>query len=181
MSNPLRFDDPTNQFPPDRLIDESSTGTRHPGRFEARASIPNTQEVRQDTVRVYRNAALSVATNDFIPFDIKVDDTTGVWNGSTSFIIPSTGKITGPWSIHAQVAWPGTGGGSTRQIAIVRNGIARATFAGPADTTSQDVSDIINDPSGGDIIKVIVFHDAGGLLALNVGIDQTFFSMIHTG
>ena len=190
MTNPLRSPDPIDQFSPQRIINESSEGTRHPGRFEARtASVPNTQLVRNDAVRVFRNAALSVATGATITWDSTIPkpqtaliyDTTGVWNGSTTFTIPLTGKVTGSWTIKVQVVWPGTGAGVNRQIEIRRNGSVIATNAGPAATTFQQISDIIYDPSRGDTVTITVVHDAGGSLALTVGSNNTFFSMIHTG
>lgn len=182
MSNPLRSPDPIDQFPPSRLIDESETGVRHPSRFEARTStIPATELARGDAARVYRNAALNVLIGDVISFDSKTYDTTGIWNGSTTFTIPATGKITGPWNIKAQIVWPGTGAGTNRQIEIRRNGSVITTKAGPATTTYQDISDVVYDPSRGDTFTITVSQDSGGALALTVGSDKTFFSMIHLG
>lgn len=188
MSNPLRSPDPTDQFDPHRLINESETGTRHPGRFETRTSIPNTQLVRLDAVRVYRNAALSVSTGNTISWDTvsllqtgKNFDTTGLWNGSTTLKIPSTGKVTGSWRIKAQIVWPGTGAGTNRQIEIRRNGTVLTTFAGPATSTYMAISDEVYDPSNGDAFTITVVQDSGGALALTVGSDKCFFSMVHTG
>jgi hypothetical protein len=192
MTNTLRSPDPVDQFPPSSIINEPGQGTRHPGRFEPRtASIPNTQLVRNDAVRVYRNAALSVATNDFILWDSPIPnpqtalvyDTTGIWTtpSGTTFTIPLTGKVTGSWAIKCQISWPGTGAGSTRQVAIIRNGVAIAVTAGSALTQDQLITDVIYNPSYGDLIKIQVYHDAGGTLALNVGPTKTFCSIIHTG
>lgn len=182
MSNPLRAPDPEDQFSPESLIDEFDTGIRRPSRFESRtASIPDTQLVRHDFARVYRNAALSVATGATISWDSKTTDTTGIWNGTTSFIIPATGKITGPWKAKVQVVWPGTGGGVNRQIELRRNGAVVTTKAGPAATTFQDLQDDFFDLSRSDIFTVTVAHDAGGALALTVGSAFSFFSLVHTG
>lgn len=183
MSNPLRFDDPEDQFPPDHLISEVSTGTRHPNRMEPHPSSPNTQAVREDAARVYRNAALSVATGATVSWDSKVPgfDTTGIWNGSTTFTIPATGYIAGVWKAKAQITWPGTGAGVNRQIEIRKNGVVMTTKFGPANTITQDIEDDFNDPSRGDLFTITIVHDAGGSLALAVGSDKTFFSMIHTG
>lgn len=182
MSNPLRMPDPDDQFAPAILINESESGVRHPGRFESRtASIPDTQLVRHDFARVYRNGALSVATGIVVPFDAKTTDTTGIWNGSTLFTIPATGKITGPWRVKAQIAWPGTGAGVNRQISIFKNGGQVTTKAGPATTTYQDIEDDFFDLNRGDTFGIVVTHDAGGSLALTVGLDKCFFSMVHTG
>src|SRR5437868_280242 len=102
MSNPLRSPDPVNPFGPSSLVDEANTGTRHPSRFEPKqSSIANTQLVRNDTARVYRAGALSVATGATISWDTQSFDATGIWNGSTTFTIPATGKITGPWKAKA--------------------------------------------------------------------------------
>src|SRR6185369_9086905 len=142
MSNPLRSPDPNDQFPPEAIINESSTGIRHPSRFEPRtSSIPNTELVRQDFARVYRNAALSVATGAVISWDTKTTDTTGLWNGSTTYTIPSTGKVSGVWKAKAQIAWPGTGAGVLRQIEIRKNGTVVTTFAGLATATYMEISD----------------------------------------
>lgn len=182
MSNPLRSPDPDDRFSPSKLINEPNTGTRHPSRFESRTStIPDTQLVRSDYCRVYRNGALSVATGNTVSWDGKTNDTTGLWNGSTSFIIPSTGKITGSWRIHAQVPWPGTGAGTNRQIEIRKNGTVITTKSGPAATTYQEISDEIFDPSRGDTFTITVVHDAGGSLALTVGSDKCFFTLVHQG
>lgn len=182
MSNPLRSPDPTDPFPVTKLINEADTGVRHPGRFEARtSSIPNTQLVRNDTARVYRNAALSVIIGDIISWDTRSFDSTGIWNGSTSFIIPSTGKITGPWFIKSQIAWPGTGAGVLRQIEIRKNGTIICRKAGIATTTYQDISDTVYDPNRNDVFTITVDQDSGGPLALTVGADKTFFSMVHIG
>lgn len=182
MGNSLRFDDPEDQFAPSKLINESETGIRHPGRFESRtASIPDTQLVRHDFARVYRNAALSVATGAVVSWDSKTTDTTGIWNGSTTFTIPATGKITGPWKAKAQIAWPGTGAGVNRQISIFKNGVSVTTKTGLATTTTQDIEDDFFDLNRGDVFIIIATHDAGGSLALTVGSDKCFFSMVHTG
>lgn len=182
MGNPLRSPDPDDPFSPTMIINESDTGTRHPSRFESRtSSIPDTQLVRHDFARVYRNAALSVATGNLIGWDTKTTDTTGIWNGSTGFIIPSTGKISGPWKAKAQIVWPGTGAGVNRQIELRRNGAVVTTKAGPAITTYQDIEDDFFDLSRNDLFTLTVAHDAGGVLALTVGSPFTFFSMVHTG
>lgn len=182
MSNPLRQPDPINPFAPNKIINESEQGTRHPGRFETRTtSIPNTQLVRNDFARVYRNAALSVATGAIISWDTKTLDATGIWNGSTTFTIPQTGKITGPWKAKAQIAWPGTGAGVNRQLEIRRNGAVITTKAGLATATYMDIEDDFFDLSRGDTFTITVVHDAGGSLALTVGSDKCFFSMVHTG
>ena len=181
MSNPLRSPDPTDQFDPHRLINETETGTRHPGRFETRTSIPNTQLVRLDSVRVYRNAALSVATGATISWDSKSFDTTGLWNGSSTFTIPSTGKVSGQVKVKAQITWPGTGAGTVRQIEIRRNGSVVTTKTGIATTTSQDIEDDFFDLSRNDTFTITVVHDAGGSLALSTGSDKCFFSLVHTG
>lgn len=190
VDNPLRQPDPDDQFAPSRIISESETGIRHPGRFEARtASIPNTQLVRNDAVRVFRSNALSVSTNDFISWDSAIPspqtallyDTTRIWNGANTFTIPATGKITGSWLIKCQISWPGTGAGSTRQVAILRNGSAIAVKAALATVTDLDISDVIYDPSRSDTIQIQVYHDAGAPLALTVGSTKTFCSIIHTG
>ena len=191
MSNPLRQPDPTDKFSPDKIINSSETGTRQPGRFQPRPSVPDTQLVRNDAVRVYRSAALSIANNVAITWDSAIPnpqtallfDTTGIWtspSGST-FTIPLTGKITGSWRIKAQVSWPGTGAGAARQIAIVRNGSIIAIKNGPVAILDQDISDEIYNPSRGDTIQIFVFHDAGGTLALTVGSTRTFCSIIHVG
>lgn len=182
MNNPLRSPDPIDQFPPEKVIDEPNSGTRHPSRFESRtSSIPDTQLVRHDFARVYRNAALSVATGNTISWDSKTTDTTGIWNGSTAFIIPATGKISGPWKAKAQIVWPGAGGGTNRQIELRRNGAVVTTKAGPATTTFQDIEDDFFDLSRNDSFTLTVAHDAGGVLALTVGSPFSFFSMVHTG
>lgn len=190
MSNPLRSPDPDDPFSSSTIINESDTGTRHPSRFESRtSSIPNTQLVRNDAVRVYRNAALTVANNDFIVWDSPIPnpqtaliyDTTGLWKGASIFTIPLTGKITGSWNIKAQVCWLGAVGGTFRQISIIRNSIAIAVKSGPSTTTDQDISDVIYDPSKGDTIQIQVSHDVGGVLSLVVGSTKTFCSIIHTG
>ena len=181
MSNPLRSPDPDDQFPPAKLINESESGTRHPGRFETRSSIPNTQLVRLDATRVYRNAALSVATGAAVTWDSKSFDATGLWDGSTQFIIPATGKVSGIWKAHAQVWWPGSGAGTLRQIEIQRNGVATTRIQGPATTTSQDIEDDFFDLNRNDIFTIVLVHDAGGTLALTVGSDKCFFSLTHVG
>ena len=181
MSNPLRQPDPIDKFSPDKIINSSETGTRQPGRFQPRPSVPDTQLVRSDFARVYRNAALSVATGAIVSWDAKTTDTTGIWNGSTTFTIPATGKITGPWKAKAQIAWPGTGAGVNRQIEIRKNGVVMTTKSGLATTTYQDIEDDFFDLSRLDLFTITVVHDAGGSLALTVGSDKTFFSMVHTG
>jgi len=164
------------------MINESEQGTRHPGRFETRtASVPNTQLVRNDTARVYLAGALSVATGATNSWDTSSFDSTGIWNGSSTFIIPGTGKITGPWKAKAQIAWPGTGAGVNRQIEIRRNGTVVTTKAGLATATYMDIEDDFYDLSRLDAFTITVVHDAGGTLALTVGSDKCFFSMVHTG
>lgn len=182
MSNPLRNNDPVDQFSPDKMIDESHSGVRHPGRFESRtSSIPNTQLVRNDTARIYRNAALSVANGATVVWDSKSFDSTGIWNGTTGFVIPATGKITGPWKVKAQIPWPGTGAGTVRQIEIQRNAVAVTRKAGLATSTYMDIEDDFYDVSRNDLFTIVVVHDAGGVLALTVGSVNCFFSMVHTG
>lgn len=182
MSNPLRQPDPDDQFAPAKIINESETGIRHPGRFESRtASIPDTQLVRHDFARVYRNAALSVATGAVVSWDSKTTDTTGIWNGSTTFTIPATGKITGPWKVKAQIGWTGLGGGTFRQVEIRRNNIIVTAKSNAATITDQDIEDDFFDLSRNDLFTITVVHDAGGSIALTVGSTRMFFSMVHTG
>lgn len=181
MPNPLRYPDPKDPFSPLSIINESDTGTRHPNRFEpTSASIPGTQLVRNDAARWGNVAAISVVTGDLPTFDTKSFDTVGLYNG-TKFIIPSTGKVTGAWLIKAQITWPGTGAGTVRKIQLRRNTAVFATKTGIATTTSQDIEDVIYDPARGDQFDIQVTHDAGGALALTVGSDQMFFSLIHIG
>lgn len=183
MSNSLRGNDPKLPFSPKEITtDNPDTVTRRPNRFESKtSSIPQTQLVRYDVARVYRNSALSVVTGDIISWDTKSFDTTGVWNGATTLSIPTTGKTTGPWTIKAQVVWPGTGAGTNRQIEIRRNGTVLTTKSGLATTTYQDISDVIFDPNRNDLFTITVVQDSGGALALTVGSDKTFFSIVHTG
>lgn len=180
-NNLLRSPDPINPFPKSEV--------REPSRLLPKPSIRDTVLVRMDAVRVYRSSALSVANNDFISWDSVIPnpqtallfDTTGIWNGNNTFTIPLTGKVTGVWTIKCQIGWPTGGAGVSRQVAIIRNGSAITHKASPITILDQDISDVIYNPSPGDTIKIQVYHDAGGSLALTVGSSRTFCSIIHTG
>lgn len=179
--NALRQPDPINPFPPNKIVDNPDTSTRNPNRTLAKPSIPQTQLVRSDFARVYRNAALSVATGNTISWDSVTKDTTGIFNGSTTFTIPATGKITGPWKAKAQIPWSGAGGGTVRTIEIRKNGSVVTTKSALATVTYLDIEDDFFDLSRLDLFTITVAHDAGGSIALTPGSDKMFFSMVHIG
>ena len=173
-------DAPFNAFSGKDLINESDSGTRHPGRFEPTQSTQ--RQTQMDAVlscQASRVAALSLATLTTVIWDTKSFDEKGVWNGGTSFTIPSTGKNTGPWLFHTKVTWPGTGVGTIRQVDILQTGVSIATMQGPISTMGQEISVLVYNPNIGTIYTVQVTHDAGGTLAMTVGSTNMFFEVHH--
>jgi hypothetical protein len=179
MSNPLRGPDAPYDPLANRVPFETND-VRKPSRFE-----PTQSTVRQSQMdavlasRVARVGAVSLANATTISWDTKIFDDKGIWSGGTQFIIPSTGKITGPWLFHAKITWPGTGAGSNRQIDILQAGVSIATMQGPASTTGQEISTLVYSPKAGALYTVQVTQDSGGPLAMTVGATNMFFEVHH--
>jgi len=174
MANPLRGPDAPN----DPFVDQL-TMVRAPARQSSSPTIDPTLLADVQAAVVYRNAALSVNNNDIITWDTKLTDSIGLWNGGTGIVIPTTGKVTGPWRFRAQVRYPGTGAGTMRGIALLQNGSAIATKVHPATALSVDVAKMVVNPQLGDVFTVQIIQDSGGLLALTVGMADMWFEVFH--
>jgi hypothetical protein len=183
MTNPLRGPDkpadPYVQALKDSPLLEEHHGTRHPSRFEPKPTIRPTQTDAVDGTHVYRNGALNVSNGDILHWDTSLFDTQGMWNGSTTFTIPSTGKNSGPWNFSVAISWSGAGGGSLRAIDLLRNGVSIATNTGPATTISQSIHTTVYSPSNGDTFTVKASQDSGGALAVTVGSTNMYFEVVH--
>lgn len=190
-NNPLRHPDPR----PDPFTPEGSTifsteetyGTRHPSRLEPKQStLSNTQIQQRIRARVSSVPSTPIATGvpAAVTFTQKDFDTDGIWNGTTKFTIPVTGKVTGLWMMIAQVTWENTVGGTFRQIAIRKNGsasplIASYKMAPQAQVQATPVIAFVNDPNPGDFFEIFVSHDAGVNVSIAGSTDQAYFSVIH--
>lgn len=186
INNPLRHEDK----PFDPYIRgsknpalEESYGTKHPSRFEPKQStVVPSQATRIDTAQVVRTGALSIPSGvqTKVTWSSVVFDTIGLWDNATKFIIPPTGKQSGPWLIHGEIAWDiGNIGGTARQISIYKNNSPLRTTLGPPGAQSQDIWCIVNDPSANDFYEISLFQDSGGAIALNVSALTCFFEIIH--
>lgn len=184
--NPLRGKDPL----PDPYVkgplspvNEETHGTRHPARFEPKQStVGSTQPQQRMRAHAHHSTATqsipSGAATDVI-FDAPVYDTAGLLVAN-QFRIPTTGKITGAWLIHAHLTWEAAPAGS-REVNILKNGtqIMSCHNLGSNDAQSQEIFTIENDPQPGDLYKVQAFQNSGGPLNLTTDDAHSHFEIIH--
>lgn len=176
---------PLNRDPFAKASSEQDFGTKHPSRFEPKQqTVGNTQPQQRMRAHVHGSAATqsipdNVATD--VVFDTTDFDTSGLRSGNT-FVIPSTGKITGTWLLHAHVTWVSATAG-LREIDLLANGSVVASTLGVGGTTagnSLDITLLVNDPNTGTVYKVQAKQTSGGG-ALNLDKDstRTYFEIIH--
>ena len=176
---------PLNRDPFAKPSKEEDFGTKHPSRFEAKQqTVGNTQPQQRMRARVHGSAATQSipdnASTDVV-FDTVDFDTSGLLS-SNQFVIPSTGKITGTWLVHAQITWASATAGLREADILVNGSVVASAFdvGSAAGNTSLDVMILINDPNAGTVFKVQAKQTSGGG-ALNLDKDpaRTFFEIIH--
>jgi len=176
---------PLNTDPYARPSSEAEYGTRHPARYEARQpKVGSTQSLLRMRAHVHGSAATQSipdnAATDVV-FDTVDFDTAGLL-ASNQFIIPSTGKVTGAWLIHAHVTWASAAAG-LREVDLLANGSVVASsldVGGTTAGTSLDVTLLVNDPNTGTAYKVQAKQTSGGgALNLDKAASRTYFEIIH--
>src|SRR6266704_5783448 len=105
---------PLNRDPYAKPASEQDFGTKHPSRFEPKQqTVGNTQPQQRMRARAHGSAATQSIPDNVLTdvvFDVTDFDTSGLRVGNT-FVIPSTGKITGTWLIRAKITWASAAAG----------------------------------------------------------------------
>lgn len=176
---------PLNRDPFAKPSSEQDYGTKHPSRFEPKQqTVGSTQPQQRMRARVHGNAATQSIPNNAstdVVFDTVDFDTAGLLSAN-QFVMPSTGKITGAWLLHAHITWAAATLG-LREADILANGSVIASDLvdiGGADESSVDVQILVNDPNAGTAFKVQVKQTSGGgALNLNKSSTKTYFEIVH--
>lgn len=174
---------PLNNDPHAKPSLEQDYGSRHPARFEPKQqTVGNTQPQQRMRAHVHHSLATQSIPNNVatdVIFDSSIFDTAGLLV-SNQFKIPTTGKVTGPWLIHAHLTWEPAPAGS-REVNILKNGVQIMSChnLGSNDAQSQEIFTIENDPNPGDLYKVQAFQNSGGPLNLTTDDVHSHFEIIH--
>lgn len=122
------------------------------------------------SVRNSSTQSILNGVNTKLTFDTEEFDTANyhsIVTNTSRFTVPTSGY----YQIFAQVHWQGASGGTTRRIAIMKNGTTyiSLTRIGPLSTNSpaQECSRLCY-LSAGDYVEVEVSQDSGGTLTVNV-------------
>ena len=116
-----------------------------------------------------------------VTFNQAVFDTVGLLNTSTSeLVVPSTGRVTGAWQVHAQITWDNAAAGG-RDVVIQQNAvtIAHSHVLGSNDDLTLNVLILVNDPNPGTTFRVRALQTSGSPLNLLTEPENTFFEIIH--
>ena len=129
----------------------------------AKVSFPTTQSITQNTDTVVQFSTVTY------------DKTSLFRSGTYDFLIQEDGQ----YNVDFCVAYATSGSNSLRRVDIQVNGTKAARFQdGPITTTTTYISgsaplDLVK----GDIVRLVVRHDAAGALNISGPVDNTFMSI----
>lgn len=162
---------------------------RSPRNSEPQNPISSTLPMRRARCNIYQSGALVNVPNNTltaVAFDTEITDSVGLHSTTTNnsrITIPSIGRVSGIWLLHAHVIWAAGAGGTVRTLEIRKNGstYVATTSNPPAGTTlSQDALILVDDPAYGDYYEAIVFQDSGaGLNLVGASPRYTYFEAVH--
>lgn len=167
---------------PDPFV--SAPDVREPRRDQptgttTRATQPQ-QRMRAHVRSSSATQSIPDSTSTTVTLNTAEFDTVGLL-GTNRLVIPSTGKVTGAWLLHAKCTWTANATG-TRKLTIMKSGVtplAHSHVLGSTEEASQSETVIVNDPKPGDYYEMIVFQSSGAPLNLLTVDEHTYFEIIH--
>lgn len=169
---------------PDPFVREPIIGVRNPSRAEPQGiTVSSTQPQRRACARIKSSNAtqsISNSTPTTVTLNTAIFDTVGLL-GTNRLVVPLTGRVSGPWLIHAKCTWTASGTGE-RKLSIVKNGSTTLTHShivGSTSEASQTETIIVYDPAPGEYYEMVVEQSSGAPLNLLTVDEHTFFEIIH--